>query len=182
MSLDPGTAEAVPCVDRDPEHLDTGAELHDRPGIRTVDRRRVPAPGDSQYGTGGVDAAAAVRHPDQPEYRAQLFVRERFFGHHQGERREQDAGGAWHAQPGLARDPGRVLADEADVELPAGEQQRGYFGRLVRLQQVGTLALEVAQQRVGDRVLHDQHRLVRAQDRVVEALAVHDSLGRFRQV
>ena len=30
---------------------------------------------------------------------------------------------AGHAQPGLGRDPGRVLADEPDVEAPAGEQQ-----------------------------------------------------------
>ena len=142
----------------------------------------MPGPGDAQHGPGGVDAAAYVRHRHEAQDRAELLVRQRLLGDDKIERRQQDPGVAADADAGLAGDECGILADESQVERAVREDELAHPVPLVVREQVGALPVQVAEEVVDGGLLADQDRLVRAQHRVVEALRVHDALGRQRQV
>ena len=179
VGLDAGAAEAVADVHRDPQHVDGRPEVHDRARVAAVDRGRVAPAADPQHGPGRVDAPPRGRHPDQAEHRAQLLVRERLLGDHQVERGEQDPRGA--RAPGCPPRPRSTSAslptNRMSKRPPGNSASRDL--RPARRARAGSAPcpLELPQQRGGDRLLNDQHRLVGAQDGVVEALAVHDPLA-----
>ena len=138
----PGAAQAVADVDRDPQHVDGGAEVHDRARVAAVDRggvarrRRCAAPPARRR------CPAARSAPDQAEHRARAS-RARAAPRGRPGRRARAGSGCVPGtlMPASLGDPRGVLADQADVEAAAGEQRVAHLRGLLRVEQERALAL-----------------------------------------
>ena len=155
----------------------------DRARVARVDHRRVAGAADAQERAGGVDPARGVRHAARARA-AGTASRARA-----APRARSSANGATstrvprrHADARRLRERGGVLAGQRRLDPPAGIERGAGAPRLLLVEHVRAVAPELAHERVGDPLLDDRHRLVRAQDRVVERLRVGQAGGRLGQV
>ena len=104
-------------------------------------------------------------------------MREHLLGDDEVEWRHEHLRLRWHAEARCLRDDHCVASDIFRPEAITVEEQRAQRGRLFGRRDVAALALECGHELLGDRILDDDDALVRAQDRVVEALARNDAPG-----
>lgn len=137
---------------------------------------------DAQHGTGRIDAASGTRHDDHAEHGAELLVGKHLLGHDEREGCDEDARVGRHLDArGLGDLLGR-LADPGRVEAGAVEHHALHGVNLLAGEDVGTFAPQCGFETCGGLLLDDEHRLVGAQDGVVEGLARHDAVGRGSDV
>jgi hypothetical protein len=109
-------------------------------------------------------------------------VHERFLGHDEIERHDQDAGRRVDADSGAVGDPGGVPPGGFRGGFPVREQVPAELrGRRV-VEDGGAAVGECGRDGLGDHLCDDQHRLGAADQAVVERHAVRDLRGRRRRV
>ena len=147
-----------------------------------MNRRGVADTTDADHRACRGDPGFRVPRPDHPEHRAELLPGQGFLGQYQAERCDQHLGPWRHPDPSLFGDPGRVLADRLAVEHPVREQVGPQPGAHVRFEDDRALSGELPGQAVRDGFGGDEHRLVGAQQRVVERFALGDPRCRRGEV
>ena len=182
VGVEAGGAGAAAAVDGDPQGIHRGGKGHDGLGVLAMDRRRMAGAAQSDQGPAHGDAALGVGHAMEAQHGAQLLPTERLFRHGQVERRQQDPGFCGSAEARFLGDPACILADRRGVESVLGKQIGAQLIPFLVTAKMRTLALQMAQQLVGDGILHYQHGFIGAEDRVVERLAGDDPLGRLGQI
>ena len=149
-------------------------------GIARVDHRRVAGAADPQHRAGRVDAAPASGTRTRPSSGNS-------FSRASGSSGTTSGNGATSTRVrGGTRMSGRRAPASARPCRPASSRDAAVRDRASRArarprpreQTCAPCLVQLALERVGDPLLDDQHRLVRAQDRVVERLRVGDAARR----